>query len=243
MRALNVCCLLLCWLLARIADASPFEEANQLFDAGKFAEAREQYERLVKSGARDANVFYNLGNTHFRLGAIGPAILSYERTLALDPAHPEARANLALVREQSGARAAERTWIDRLILPATPNTYALIASACFWAGVIVLVWRLVRKRTGALAWMTLIAVWSIAAYSAAAAWHLRGNETLAIILAKEADARLAPADRAGLAEKLPAGSRVRVLSERGAWIYCELPGSGRGWLPSAALERVYLPSA
>jgi hypothetical protein len=91
--------------------------------------------------------------------------------------------------------------------------------------------------------MLIIALWSVAIYSAAAVWHLRGSEMLAIVLAKEADARLAPADRAGLAEKLPAGSRVRVLSERGAWTYCELPGSGRGWLPSDALERVYLPSA
>ena len=31
---------------------------------------------------------------------------------------------------------------------------------------------------------------------------------------------------------------VRVLSERGEWIYCELPGQGRGWIPDGAVERV-----
>ncbi len=41
-----------------------------------------------------------------------------------------------------------------------------------------------------------------------------------------------------MAEALPAGSQVRVLSERGEWIYCELPGTGRGWIPDGAVERV-----
>jgi hypothetical protein len=243
MRALNAVFLLVIWVLTRSAGAASFEEANRLFEAGKFADARTQYQELVESGTRNANVFYNLGNTHFRLGSVGPAILSYERALALDPAHPEARANLTLVRGQSGGRVAERTWADRLILPATLNRFAVLAAVSFWAGAILLAWLLLRKRGSALGWMALFLTWSIAVYCCAAAWHLRGNESLAIVLAKEADARLAPADRAGLAEKLPAGSRVRVLSERGAWTYCELPGQGRGWLPTDALERVYLPSA
>jgi hypothetical protein len=41
-----------------------------------------------------------------------------------------------------------------------------------------------------------------------------------------------------VAEALPAGSQVRVLSERGEWVYCELPGMGRGWIPDGAVERV-----
>ena len=38
--------------------------------------------------------------------------------------------------------------------------------------------------------------------------------------------------------------RVRILSVRGAWTYCELPTTttGRGWLPSDTVERVRPPS-
>ena len=42
----------------------------------------------MDTGAGSANVFYDLGNTDFRLGSVGRAILSYERTLALSPHHP-----------------------------------------------------------------------------------------------------------------------------------------------------------
>jgi hypothetical protein len=66
----------------------------------------------------------------------------------------------------------------------------------------------------------------------------RRDRTLAIVTAREVEAHLAPAESAALAGVLPAGSRVRVLSERGPWTYCELPDERRGWLDSSAIERV-----
>src|SRR4051812_5099259 len=91
-------------LLAMTANAATFEEANQLYEKGKFEHARAAYETVAASGGRTANLFFNLGNAEYRLGHAGRAALDYERALALDPAHPEARMNLNLVREQSGAR-------------------------------------------------------------------------------------------------------------------------------------------
>ena len=79
--------------------------------------------------------------------------------------------------------------------------------------------------------------------SLTALWLGAKDQALAIITARQTEARLAPAESAGVAEALPAGSRVRVLSERGEWVYCELPGAGRGWVPQKAIERVRpLPS-
>src|SRR5437763_1328210 len=75
-----------------------FDAANKMYERGKFAEARAAYERLVASGPWSANLFYNLANTEWKLGDAGAAALEYERALALEPAHPEARANLEFVR-------------------------------------------------------------------------------------------------------------------------------------------------
>ena len=77
-------------------------------------------------------------------------------------------------------------------------------------------------------------------YRFAARGPVAVSNNVAIVTAKETAARLAPADRASVAEPLPAGSRVRVLSERGDWIYCALPGGGRGWIPETQIERVRL---
>ena len=108
----------------------------------------------------------------------------------------------------------------------------------FWAavlsGVALLCWRRTPRVLAAL-WVVGVL---IASYSAAALWHAARQRRVAIVIEPDATARLEAADRAGVAESLPGGSGVRVLSEHGAWVYCELPGRGRGWLPRRSLERV-----
>lgn len=238
MRKLSCTAIFLCATASAVLSAADFESANQLYDEGRFGEAKQQYEQLVSSGKSTANVFHNLGNTDYRLGSPGRAMLNYERALRLEHAHPEAKANLSLLRERSGARLPERSWSDRLILALSVNTYAITGAVAFWIGVTLLVLRRVRRISSGAAWLGVSCAALIVAYAGLAIWRFEREHSVAIVTAKEALARLAPADRAALAERLPAGSRVRVLSERGAWIYCELPGKGRGWIASGSVERI-----
>jgi tetratricopeptide (TPR) repeat protein len=221
------------------ANAGDFHAANQLYDQGKFTEAKQHYEQLAEAQPPSANVFYNLGNTNHRLGAPGPAMLAYERALALDPTHPEARANLALLHRQNGSRLWPESWLDRAFPGRNADVYVAVATIAAWLAIFCFALIFVRscgEKFGL--WLGGIAGLIVAAYAGTAVWHLGKNRALAIVVAKEAEARLAPAESAGPAGTLPAGSQVRVLSERGDWIYCELPGSGRGWFPATSLERV-----
>ena len=229
MRALSI--LLFLWV-ASVACADDFEEANRLYDVGKFGEAKQTYERLVGRGEWSANLFYNLGNAAFRASLPGKAVLNYERAVALDGTHAEARANLKWLREQTGAKMAPRRWWE-YVYPILPGgVFAVTAAAAFWVGVFALVG---RRHFGWAAFAFLLA-----AYAGVGVWRADREAAMAIITGKETSAKLAPADRAGLAEPLPEGSRVRVLSERGEWIYCALPGGGRGWIAEGALEKVRL---
>ncbi len=219
-----------------------FEEANDLHDQSRHLEARQRYEQLVEEGNWSANLFYNLGNTDYRLGATGLAMLNYERALALEPGHPEANANLKLLREQTGAKTPERTWIDRVFFSWSTDVLAVAAAVASWSAIFLLfaIW---FRRAATAVWSGLVLSVFIATYSMAGVRHRDKEATTAVIIANRAEARLAPADRAGLAESLPAGSRVRILSERGEWIYCALPGQGLGWIKAASLKRVRLARA
>ena len=232
MRGVSI--LIFLWI-AVLADAMPaddFDTANQLYDRGKFEEAKQVYERLAGRGEWSANLFYNLGNADYRTGAAGKAVLDYERALALDGTHSEARANLKWLRGQTGAKESARRWWD-YAYPALPgDAFAVIAVLAAWGAI----FGLVRRR--AFGW-TIVAL-SVAAYAGVGVWRSEQERSLAVITGKGAVARLAPADRASLAEPLPEGSRVRVLSERGEWIYCALPGGGRGWVAEGQLEKVRL---
>src|SRR5438477_10884494 len=97
---------MVCTFVVSSAFAQPgteFAKANENYAAGHFQEAVNNYETLVRSGEWSANLFYDLGNAYFRVGDLGRAILNYERALALDRHHPEADANLRIVRDEARA--------------------------------------------------------------------------------------------------------------------------------------------
>lgn len=230
---------LLLGLLPMCGLAGDFDTANQAYDQGKFAEAKDGYEKLIEKGAGSANVYYNLGNADFRLGSAGRAILNYERALALSPRHPEAKANLRLLREQSGAKLLPISWNSRLALLLTANTWTILAAITGWIVLFGSFFIFTSRQPDKFGWWTLTLLSAVVcAVAAVSLWSISKDQALAVIIAKQTEARLAPAESAGVAEALTAGSQVRVLSERGEWIYCELPGLGRGWIPEGAVERV-----
>src|SRR6476646_12255412 len=113
-------------------DSASFNTANQAYNDGRFEEAARNYEKLIGSGDRSANIFYNLGNAYYRLGSFGKAILNYERALALEPRHPEADANLRLARDEARALEMRRDWIERYASMATVKQYTVAAAVAFW---------------------------------------------------------------------------------------------------------------
>ena len=103
----------------------------------------------------NAVLFYNLGNAWFRKGDPGRAILQYERALALDRQHPEAQANLHLVRDEARALELPKTRADRYLGFATSDQYVWTAAFAFWIAIFALaVLLLGSRRSGAT-----IAVW------------------------------------------------------------------------------------
>ncbi len=216
-----------------------FETGNELFDQGKFAEAKQHYENVVESGQAGANVYYNLGNADYRLGSAGRAILDYERALALNPRHPEATANLRLLREQSASKIPPQPWVATVFASQPLNTWMLAATAAAWVTILGLALFATGARIdNAGLWCLTLAGIVALAFTGAGVWFGMRDQSLGIVTAKEAEARLAPAESAGVAGTLTAGSRVHVLSERGAWTYCEMPDASRGWVRQDMVERV-----
>jgi tetratricopeptide (TPR) repeat protein len=82
-------------------DSRAMTAANELVAAGHYAEAAQMYEQLIAQGARDAALYYNLGNAALSLGDAGRAAAAYEQAVALAPRDPDIRANLALAEQQA----------------------------------------------------------------------------------------------------------------------------------------------
>src|SRR6266404_560271 len=222
------------WLLcASILAAEPgaqFAKANQEYAAGDFKTAIDDYEELVRSGQDTPNLFYNLGNAYFRKNDFGRAILSYERALALDPHHPEAEANLRIARDEARALELVPNRWERIFAFADENQYALAASISFWIGILsVATWVLGRGRgRGAIA-LSILSL-SIFVIAVGASYELsrgKNGRELAVVTGDKVEARLATAENANRVLTLPAGSEIKIVSQR-------------GWIPSNSAEQVRL---
>jgi tetratricopeptide (TPR) repeat protein len=152
----------------RAADGADttFARANADYAAGKYTSAIEGYESLVKNGHWNASVFYDLGNAYFRKNDLGRAILNYERALALDPAQPEARANLQLVRDRARALELRTGWAEQHLDFLTRDQYTWLAAIAFWGAVAIGLGLNFSKRRQVVWTFTLVLSGAIAAGAA-----------------------------------------------------------------------------
>jgi tetratricopeptide (TPR) repeat protein len=229
--------------ILRAAEEPVFAKANQAYGEGRYEEAAAGYEELASSGRWSANLFYDLGNARFRLGDFGKAILNFERALALDPHHPEADANLRLARDEARALELRKDWIERYAGLAAVGQWSVAASIAFWFALFVAM-RLYFSRGRLGSRLTLVGLGLLLCGASVFAIYTLENgargSALAIVTGKQTDARLATADNAKSVLVLPPGSEIKILSERGDWIYAALPNDQRGWIPAASAERVRL---
>lgn len=82
-------------LFHRASNMENQEEARRLYSSALY-----RYERIARSGVRNAGLYYNIGNTYFRLGELGRSILYYRRALLLNPADTNVRHNLGYARSR-----------------------------------------------------------------------------------------------------------------------------------------------
>ena len=225
------------------AAGADFLKANQSYGEGRFQDAIKSYEALVQARQFSANLFYDVGNAYFRAGDFGAAILNYERALALDRHHPEADANLRIVRDETRALELNRPPVERMLRFATANQFAITAATAFWIGAFA-IFALVFTRRRAVGLIALsIFAFAICALTIFAAYRLENGtngKALAIVTGNGVEARLATADNANTVLALPPGSEIKILSTRGDWIYAALPNNLRGWLPAKSAELVRL---
>jgi uncharacterized membrane protein len=223
------------------AQDALFAKANHDYAEGRFKEAIDSYETLVRSGQWSANLFYDLGNAYFREKDFGRAILNYERALALDRHHPESEANLAIARDEARALEMQPTWLSRHLQSMSLAQFTIAASAAFWIGVFCVTGFIFARRRSARMIALSILSFCVCAVTAFTIYQIvNENRGVAIVTGKEVTARLATADNANSVLALPPGSEIRILSTRGDWVYAGLPNNLRGWIPAKAAEQVRL---
>jgi tetratricopeptide (TPR) repeat protein len=181
---------------------------------------------------------FNRANACAREGKSGLAILNYERALLLAPNEADIAANLHFVRAKAGLPDAPENWFTRSLRYARPNTLAWLGSlGLVLAGMSLLLVRLYPQRRLALRLLTFAGVLLVAtAVGSAITMWPRINE--AVIIAREAPARIAPVSAAEAAFKLHEGETVTMRAEHQDFALVQTSAGRSGWVARADLARV-----
>ena len=239
--------LLLCARLSLGAPADDFKAANQLYDAGKFAEAAAIYEKIEP---KSAPVYFNLGNACFRDGRIGLAILNYERARKLAPRDPDILANLKFAEQRLGIeqanaspRAAQR-FVRSVIGGYTSTEWSVLELAALWLTVLAAAGGVFLSRMRNV--FIVIAVTGFIGFAVstfALGYETINNRTApqAIVVIDESEARFAPLPESTVHFKLVEGTKVVIREDRGQWQLVERADGQQGWVKSEAVARIALP--
>ena len=254
MIALLSACLFAFSAYPQAADIDPdslFDAANQLYESGDFAEAERQYRAIVESRNWSPELFFNLGDALYKQGARGKAALWYHRALALDPGMPEARQNLRVIEDQTGALTVELSGVESWIAAEwlNPALFPVSAALCTWGTILLLVIAVCVK--GSRPWLPALLLTAVfcailagTALWAQQVWRTKlDSSSYAIITSDNASALVNAVPDAAPVIQLPPGSRVRIRESRGAWLYVGITGQSelRGWLHADHGQVVWPP--
>ena len=228
---------------ARAAEPqADFDNANRLFEAGKFAEAAAQYEKLIHQGNASAPVYFNLGNAHFRNGQTGRAIAAYRQAEWRTPRDPDLRANLDFARRAAADAGAPATpgfsdWVRRLTL----NEWAIGATASTWVFFGLLAGgRFKPGLAASLATTTRAAfvVWVFFVGGLFSAHRSSRPGQEGVVIVSNAAARYGPFDESKSSFSLRDGTEVRVVDVKDAWFQVRDAQGRTGWLPAPQLTLI-----
>ena len=76
-------------------------QADSAYINNDFANAVYLYEQILANQGESADIYYNLGNSYYKMDNIAKAIVNYEKALVLNPGNGDIRFNLELAQSKT----------------------------------------------------------------------------------------------------------------------------------------------
>lgn len=235
-----------CWANAQPAAT---EQAESLYQQGKYSEAAEIYQQILSQGEESAALYYNLGNCYYKMGENTRAILNYERALLLNPSDAMARYNL---------RMAQNGVVDKIeVLPElflvrwykavetyfSADQWGYISVAFFIVFLVMAALFFYSASVGVKKAGFIIGIVAFFLTLGAVFFAIRQNSRIsnreyAIITAPSVTVKGAPDNSGTDLFLIHEGLKVRVLEAVGDWYNIRLADGNEGWISKSDLEKI-----
>lgn len=220
-----------------------FDEANTLYNEGKYAEAIDKYTAILETGNHSAPLYFNLANANYKLNNIAPSIYYYEKALQLKPNDNDIKNNIAFARNMTidAIDTIPEAGLNKLLNNIT-NTFSfddwakisVVLVFCFVVLFLIYYFAFssIRKRfafIGSLLSLFLLCVSLLFAFHK---FNLENKDNPAIVFAQESKVKSEPNLRSEESFRLHEGTKVQVLDTINKWRKIKLSDGKIGWISS-----------
>lgn len=231
------------------AQKGAFEVANELYRKGKYSEAAEAYENLLKTRKHSAELYFNLGNAYYKQTKVAPAIYNYEKALLLDPNDDEILNNLDFARKLQidEVKHVPRVGFNKMIQNVTSSfaydTWAVIAVVAAFCILLLFAGyyfsgRSLYKRIFFNSMFLFLAIVMLSVTAAVFEKDIYAEERPAIVFADIVAVKAEPTSDSPDAFVLHEGTKLYILEELEQWRKVALTDNTKGWIEASAIREI-----
>ena len=226
---------------------SLFVSANNLYKNGKFNEAILLYKKVESKALVSSELYYNLGNSYYKLNKVGPSIYYYEKALKLNPLNEDVKNNLIFAKRLAldNIEQLPQTLLQKFntnyLQKLSYNQWAIVAIIfSVLASLLFLLFYFAegssKKRfyftTSIVSFIILITSLFIT-YNQ---YNLSKNKIEAIVFAEKTDVRNAPTLNSEEVFTLHEGTKVFVLDGVDNWKKIKIKDGKLGWVIASDIK-------
>lgn len=228
-------------ILGNAQNSAIFEQANALYNDGKYAESIDKYSVILDSDKHSAELYFNLANAHYKLNNIAPSIFFYEKALQLSPNDEEIKNNLAFAKNMTidAIDNIPLTGFSKIVKNVTHtmsfDNWAKLSVGLVFCFVLLFLlyyfaYSTVNKRLAFIGSLTTLCLMFISLAFTFHKYNLAKNDRPAIVFEQESKIKSEPNSRSEESFRLHEGTKVQVLDTVKNWSKIKLSDGKTGWV-------------
>jgi tetratricopeptide (TPR) repeat protein len=226
------------------ANDSLFTIANQDYANQSYLQAIDKYQSILSSGTQSSELYYNLGNSYYRLNEIHQAIYNYEKSLKLNPNFTEAYENLELCnlklidKIEKMPEIFYKIYYKNLKNFFPTQWWKTTSIILIWSFAFIYLIKIITNRNFNFLQNTVL-VFSLLFFII---YQDISNDSLenkeAIIFSQVIDIMSAPSNQANKLFTLHIGTKVKINDQIENWVNISLANGNKGWVSLKHLKEI-----
>jgi tetratricopeptide (TPR) repeat protein len=223
--------------------------ANKAYTDGLFNHAAELYKKVLDSGYESWELYYNLGNSYYKMNDFAPAILYYEKARKLDPGNEDINFNLRVANNKIADKIEPlpemfyKRWYRTIVELFPVDAWAKITVITFvltllFALIYFISRQMLIRKTGFWSAILFFIISLVTAHMAFQNYQTLKNNTEAVIFTPTVTIKSSPDEKSIDLFVLHEGTKVQVLDNIGTWYEIRIANGSVGWLPVSSVEKI-----